>query len=619
MRSASPLLIALFAVGPIACSKSPAPTPDAGPPDAGHHSDAGVDAGPVDAGPPTCVSDATCDGGVCDPYFSYCVAPCPYDSACGPGRICDATGHCAAAETCDPASGSDPCASSDSTDYCFNIGDKCVCQADVRTDAGGNPGYCQRVRPLCARCTTEADCSTCPGNDSACDTNNFVYPVACAPVGSMGSYCLRKTIIASNCPNGYVADPVSQTCQPMTGMCSSGPAGCTSDSDCLAQLGPGSLCDVSSGLCKQACSFEYDTGSSNNCPIGEVCDVLPAFVLPDSGFSNYGLGHCTAPCGTPDGEDCAAVGAADGLTFACVTEKSGEHRCRPIDPDAGVTCMNSLECPRTTDGGPYAGYCSIYAFECNYDCRDGVNPIDGTQYGDLDCAPPAGSSTSYKCVNNQCVEKTCIELGGAQYGSRDQLCCGEDRDHTGIGDAGFADLTHPANACPTGVDAGAYYIAPAPPWCLPTCSNAALNLPDGGMVNAFQESLDSCSVDAGLPSFDSSPNICIDYNQGVLACAIAAPFTSVCPQGWGFGPPFYAGCNTNADCDSQLADGGMTDGGYCLIKHYPDAGVESQYCACDDLQPERLDAGPGVLGPYLWGGEWDPLESTCRHASLSIL
>jgi hypothetical protein len=275
--------------------------------------------------------------------------------------------------------------------------------------------------------------------------------------------------------------------------------------------------------------------------------------------------------------------------------------------------MDDLECPRTSDGGPYAGYCAQYTFACEYDCRNGINPITGEPYQNHDCSPPAGSSTSFKCVANQCVEKTCVERGGAQYGAEDQLCCGEDRDHTGYTDAGFADLDHPANACPAGVDAGQFYLAPAPPWCQPGCSTDPLDLPDGGQISAFEQTFDTCSVDSGLPSFDSSPNMCVQYAMGVTACVIAAPYLSECPHGWSFGAPYVAGCMMDSDCAFQFDDGGFSDGGVCHMDLAADGGVLNTYCACDALQDERLDAGAGVLGPYLWGGECPNLSRCYQH------
>jgi hypothetical protein len=602
------------------CSKSPTGTSSSSSGGSGSTGSTGtIDAGPVDAGPPHCATDNDCTAPQVCTEAHTCGAPCLYDDGCGEGRICNTgTGHCAAAKNCDPSQGATSCDSDDPSNYCYAFGSRCVCKA---ADGGGGGGYCERVRPLCAPCQTEQDCSTCPGSPNDCDSSNFIYPATCTAAGTgADKFCLRSASGVA-CPRGYLAQ--NGVCQPQSGSCSSNVV-CSTNAECTALLGAGHLCDVSSGICKETCGFDYQTGSSTNCAPGKVCDVLPEFVLPDAGLSIYGLGKCSTPCNLPGGEDCVALGATHGLTFECVAENSGEHRCRPVNRTAPTpTCMADLECPHTTDGGPYAGYCKNYEFTCGYDCRNGNNPLTGTPYSDNDCQPPSGSDTSFKCQNNACVEKTCVEQGGASFGRTGELCCGEDRDHTGYLPSGFADLSHPVNACAAGVDAGQYYHAPNPPWCYGGCSDAQVDFPDGGgYAKGIEASIYTCGPDFGMPSYDNSPNVCVQYAQGVYGCALAATNSNECPKNFNFGAPYGVGCDADPDCDSlvsdpdggqyQFGDGGRASKsglGTCHKESYPDGGKVA-YCAC--TQPERTDAGD-----YLWGAQCTD-ESRCYQGKRCV-
>ena len=115
-------------------------------------------------------------------------------------------------------------------------------------------------------------------------------------MGGGGTYCLQNVIAGASCPNGYTGSPTTGLCEPPGG--GGGAAGCTSNDECLAQNGTGSIC-TSSGDCQLGCTFDYTEGQSAACRTGEVCDPIPSYLLPDAGFLNYGYGHCVAPCNTP--------------------------------------------------------------------------------------------------------------------------------------------------------------------------------------------------------------------------------------------------------------------------------------------------------------------------------
>ena len=577
----------------------------------GSSGDAGLpDAGPVDAGPAACTSDTACTAPqVCNVDTGFCGDPCTFDDLCPQDERCDtASGHCVAAKACDDtviASPVDACNDSISDGgYCPDNGSRCRCETH---DGGKGVGVCRRVRPSCSPCDGDAQCDPCPAGALDCDPTHFVFPAQCAPVSDAGTYCLR-TAGSNPCPFGYVGDPATGACQPSTGSCENF-APCATDDDCALSVGAGHYCDTATGVCKQFCTFDYLQGTSTNCAPGQVCNVIPADVLPDAGLARYGVGTCGLPCDQPGGTDCAALSdPALGLTFACVAERSGEHRCRPVSQPDGGGCMDDVECAPNGDGGVAVGYCAIYSFACHYDCREGVNPLTSQPYSAHDCRPGAGSATSYKCQGGSCVEKNCVERGGASLnGTPDQLCCGEDRDHTGINpDSGFADTTHLANVCAPGVDAGQFYYAPNPPWCDTSCTTGNLQLPDGGFqINDFY----TCSPEVGFPNLDplGGPNMCTQFAQDqdgnpVNGCVIAAQYSSECPKSFHF-QSLAAGCNADADCDAPLEDGGSAGLGQCVV--YADGGGPHT-CACTQ---DEID----IDGGYLVGGQCPSFARCEQH------
>ena len=189
--------------------------------------------------------------------------------------------------------------------------------------------------------------------------------------------------------------------------------------------------------------------------------------------------------------------------------------------------MSDLECPATSDGGPYAGYRDLYAFACDYNCQAmGIDPISGLPYGAHDCAP-LGQQRQLPVHRQPVRREDCVQLGGASVGSPDQLCCGEDRDHRL--------RTTPASRTPPTPPTPARREStrdssspPAPPWCLPTCSTAMTSFPDGGALTAFDEQFVSCSVDAGLLSSTAHPTSASSrrrlrlLDRGALRLGVAA-------------------------------------------------------------------------------------------------
>ena len=71
----------------------------------------------------------------------------------------------------------------------------------------------------------------------------------------------------------------------------------------------------------------------------------------------------------------------------------------------------------------------------------------------------------------------------------------------------------------------------------------------------------------------------------------------------------------------------LISAGAAAIAQPPSPSTNLWYTRPAEIWTDALPAGNGRLGAMVFGGaaheriqfKWDPLESTCRHASLSIL
>ena len=504
--------------------------PDAGVLDAGDQ-----DAGPVDAGfsckydddcaifasaDPAqpglrCDNDAALQGSLADGGLpSY---------QCVPATPCDQDGDC---------SGFPPGDLDFMSWYCTG-GAGCRCVAEAVPDAG-RAGICRRVKGTCDPCTADAECNG-PDSQGICR--------ALPGDTSGGKFCF-KFQNGPNCGFGLVLDTTLGACVPQSGSCDD--LGCATDAHCPG----GKVCNVSTGLCEQRCSWNFDPNVRDtvpSCGPSKSCWVDAEAVASDSAY--FGAGRCRPPC-TADSE-CAYGGTfPDGrqkLKCAAEQGKSGSSlkRCRP-----NGECMDSRECPEAPLDSLNKGYCDRATFTCEDDCRLGLDPVTGTNFGD--CKP------GNKCVERNgtrtCERQSCVELGGARIGcTASQFCNNEDRNGDGVQDPAPAGTTPDAIGC---------YRAPNPPFCTVCEKNEDCQGPEFSLGS----SLPNLCVTAGPNAAGEPQMICgiATFNDPRADDGGIPREQRMCPSNW------YAQaipvdvvdganrCNSNADC-SMGNDGGICD------------------------------------------------------------
>jgi hypothetical protein len=489
-------------------------------------------------------SDTT-DGGGADGGISD--GKCRKDEDCKVAEYCQvSTGVCLNAKGCTT---SQDCDTEDETDYCAY--GKCFCDPDR---AGGR---CRPRFSICSACTRDVEC----GGGS--DEDNYLYEkwgysATCVADGAGVKSCLptRNT----RCPPGYIVTTTSpDSCQPAGGSCAAN-APCTSDAEC-DPMGSRPICNTDRGFCIPACTFAYQAGESRGCPSGQVCHVDPRLLTANN--PNFGGGRCGAPCdsgATP--YECAA---ANGIQTACVPDgdpltSSRPLRCRPASP----ACVWDQDCPRSDDAHS-KGYCDTATLTCQNSCR----PEREDELGlTSDCIQ------GYKCLNGACVQKTCIEGGGAILAcSRGQFCCGE------------AD----SPSCPPGVNRGACYDPPNPPWC-GECEETATT-PDGSSTRPQYSKCvrltDGNDIELGRTQWH--------------ACEKST--RSHCPSNWG--------CNQNIQfCSTDGECGGGTDSCATITIGQTQTGpVNAKGCTCSK------DTGVGCPAPSTCGCTCPGPNGTCKPPS----
>ena len=309
----------------------------------------GVDAG-TDAGPVD-AGDGKCHGDLDCPGNQYCELA---TGVCIDAKACKSDGDCTYQLTADD-------------DYCAN--GACFC------DLERNGGSCRpRFKP-CQTCTRDVEC----GSDA------FIFDDY---VAKCTEYQGEKTCMplkSPRCPPGYVATATS-FCQPNGGSCAA-TSTCTSDAEC-DPYSEKPVCAKSRGFCVATCLFDFQRGTSD-CPPEQVCHVVESLLTGDN--LNFGGGKCGPPCVGANpfvcGGDLTCVADGDPVLVAQPLPK----RCRPTPPK----CVREADCPASPDTHS-RGFCNRDTLECEAGCRK-----------ESDC------EGGYKCSAGQCVEKTCIEGGGA--------------------------------------------------------------------------------------------------------------------------------------------------------------------------------------------------------------
>ena len=564
----------------------------------------------------TCGTDQVCTNGACaaavvpvdDAGVDAGPPPCKNDFECDPGKICDtANGLCVMGQTCTQDF---QCQSLNSEDRCYRYGQQCTCDTRLPDAGVAANGTCRLRKGPCEKCVADSEC----GNDV----------VIFGPPDGIGAgrckklpndttdnkYCSYQRV--GQCACGTIDDGTGY-CRPQTNSCDV--VGCNVDKDCPSgavcgvnrpDAGPGACGDV----CVARCRWDFTPTIRDNvapgCRPGLTCWVDTANLRPDSIY--YGSGRCKPPCN--DNTDCQAGGnnPFGGTNLKCSSELLIDGTMSPKRCRANGACMDNAECPELMNAGPYLGYCDRATFVCRADCRTGSDVVTGNAF--KDCRPP------FSCSNdagvNFCRLETCTEQGGAGIAcAQGEYCCGDDKNFDGTPDP-----------CPPLAQQGAAgcYTAPIPPFCTECGAGNDFSMGVDSMVQAMADQ--QCAALAGASwspcaNSSNSPNcsplkpkceyagdrgmapgiaVCMmpsvndigvvrlrygDTPKTQIACPTNYSVTFVRPQpnpsqGVGY-------CNTNADCSTVFADGGMTDGGSCepdMALRQQDGGL-LKACRCD--------------------------------------
>lgn len=478
--------------------------------------------------PPTpCTTNEECPStDRCDVDLGFCVPKCTADNQCprDTGTYCDLdSGVCIPGEPCE---GDFTCGSDRKFGYCKETGD-CVCVPDASIEAGPTSanGVCWRVAETCAPCNDSIECGNSAnfGNKKA-DCKRFTLGAEETGV------CLPQNKGA--CPPGMVPmdtnghPGLEGYCMPQGGDCAKMTV-CQSDNDCKEPNLP--VCDPVRQICIPGCSFDFREGESVGCAPGRVCHATVAGTNPDllndcATAPMFGVGTCDASCTEDD--QCAKYDPS----FVCKADREGgPKRCRPEG------CIDDSEC---ADGqGVFYGYCDVRNNQCVYDgCRAGLDPRRGCGSTKLyeDCV------VTHKCLEGDeiglgtCVEKTCIDNGGANLGCLlGNFCAGE----VYLDPIDGSPVGGKVVKTPQGAEAGECYPMDEAAWCNFGCeAHADCNSPQNPVKSA------------------GNPSICADFGAG-NTCAWGCEFEQDCPGGWSCnsqGLEFPCGglqiCKTDAEC-----------------------------------------------------------------------
>lgn len=508
----------------------------------------------------------------CDEQTKLCVEKCSRDRDCGlnTGLRCDREngGICVPGEPCDTASN---CGGSRDHDYCKGRHVNCYCQEDqTMQNEEGSFGVCWRVASVCDECDTAEEC----GGSRDYDCRPFNYG------GETRNVCLRKSG-GGACGPGTVPGTGEYLglCLPQFGDCKEFKP-CTSNDDC-DQRRP--ICDLSTQICREACTFNYVTNRSQGCGPQQVCHATAAGTDPNvigdcaAGFI-WGQGECASPC--VEDSECARFGEG----FVC--EKYGsENRCVPaaaarrLEPDdpnsPKIGCMSDVECALNDPRVPELGYCDLSTFTC---VTDGCRYIDDWR---VNCSRPfEDCDANHKCVADPlndhpekgiCVEKDCIDKGGADAGcTLGEFCANEPYRDMFTGEL-IEEFVQP----PLGVPEGECYPMNEGEWCQ-TC-----------------ETDEDCADMAGLTGSDYPP-VCLQVSQDLKLCAPGCDYTQECPGRWSCQAAGRIACSSRFDkgvitcssdddcegsskCVAPVVRGSEWSAPSGMLPHYQNMKL----CACD--------------------------------------
>jgi hypothetical protein len=508
----------------------------------------------------------------CDQEEKICVPRCTRDSECGrnTGLRCDMEngGICIPGQPCD---GNQNCGRNPEFGYCAST--PCACIPD-QTMQGMDPprnGVCWRTSSVCDECADDIEC----GNGAVC--------VPYTHSGETRNVCLRGPGGSGVCGAGTLPadvpenDPLHGLCVPQFGDCGNFRP-CRDDSDC-DQMNP--VCDRKRQICIPGCNFDYELKRSQGCPPERVCHATKEGtdykLLDDCATAHlYGVGRCAPPCESDD--ECKE----NGENWTCKTYGQ-ESRCVPIDRTDDNACLSDYECANT-GRGEIKGFCDARTRTCNdTGCRIGRDPFQGCTKDYEDC------TSQYKCVMDpetedrfvgMCVEKDCIDKGGAQTGCGfAEFCANEQYRDMFTGER----LSDKRTEVPPGVKSGECFPMDAGAWCLDGCAG---HQECAGMT---------------VTSYPDLPHLCVQVSQDATACAPACKYSQDCPSSWRCEGVGKLLCNEDNPidsfkfCEEDVDCGG---GGKCVVPkveganfRFPSSMEPWKVCTCDPTQANSCGGG----------------------------
>ena len=332
-----------------------------------------------------------------------------------------------------------------------------------------------------------------------------------------------------------------------------GPARCTSDSDCASDPG-GPACDTTSGRCV-AC-----TTASDRCPAGQYCVAA----------TNTCAAGCRddASCSTSAGDGGATTRRCDTTTRACVDCLSDEH-CPAGMLCVGNTCVTgcnaSRPCPGTqsccggacVDAQSNTAHCGACDQRCSVTngaaaCMNGTCSVAmcTAPFADCDVSAANGCETDTSRSTEHCgaCGTACAPRPNATASCTAGACAW-------ACDTGFADCdSDPANGCEVDTRAsvnhcGACGTVCALPNATATCaaSRCVVATCATGFADCDGVGSNGCETDTRITvsHCGACDNACASAPNAVPACAVGA-CALTCTAGF-------------ADCDGAMGNGCETD------------------------------------------------------------
>ena len=498
----------------------------------------------------------------------YSCEPCSAGEKCGcpDGKMSNGSGKCV---TCNFDS---DCADDE---YCSNSGTEASSCSIVTCSTGEYVGNhqcnsCSSAIPGCTDCTSSSNCTSCEAKYQD-------------PSGN-GGECVMTT-----CSSGQYLNEDDGNCYP----CSNGCRQCTSSTNCQAcedayELVSGAYCELKGCAadqylnmadgqcysCPAACSSCSTVMSSEETSACTACvDDYKLSGTQCVQKSCSDMGYSTS-CGEGQDSVPANKSGSDGACYTC--SAIAGYCTSDSDCASNQKCVNN-ECVGKT--------CSEINSSYKTSCSDGysststgVSGSDGTCYTCSAisgyCTSDSQCGTNQKCVNNECVGKTCSEINSSYKTS-----CSNGYSSTSAGVSGSDGACYTCSAisgyCTSDSDCASNQKCVNNSCVLKTCAElghkSSCNTADGyTAVNANVTGSDGTCYDCNVASCPSG------YSTSTTSCSGGyALDTDGKSGGKACGKCVKTGCTSDSDCgNSQYCSNYIcttvpcdTSNGYTVSNH----------------------------------------------------